>query len=246
MPVGNILKSDCGFTLVELILIVMILGILAGVGTMKLSETIDTANIEATKSEMEALGYAIAGRPGVFSGGVRSDFGYVGDIGAMPPNLDVLVINPGLGTWNGPYIRSINGTDDYKKDAWDTDYIFTDTLLRSTGSGSNIDRVFAASSAALLSNNVTGYVLDASMDTPGSDYNDPVQVQLIYPDGAGGTAVSLSNTDMTGAFAFSPIPVGNHTLGVIYIPDSDTITMAVGVAPARDARVEVLFPSDLW
>ena len=240
------IKNSGGFTLVELVMIIIVLGILAGVGTLKFGESIETANFEATKSEMELIGYAISGQPGVFSGGARSDFGYVGDIGALPPDLDALVSNPGLGTWDGPYIQSVTGTDDYKKDAWDIEYTISDTLLRSTGSGNNIDRVFASSTGALLNNRISGYVIDASMDIPDQDYNDSVLVQLIYPDGSGGMLVSSTAVDNDGSFSFTAIPIGNHILRVIYTPDNDTISMSVGISPGWDAGVAVQFPADLW
>ena len=63
------------------------------------------ARTETTIARMDMLARAIAGDPNLISGGVRSDFGYVGDVGALPSNLDQLVTNPGYSTWGGPYVR---------------------------------------------------------------------------------------------------------------------------------------------
>ncbi len=239
--------SNRGFTLIELVLIIVVLGILGGVATMKFSENLETAKFEATQAEMEAIAYAIVGNPNLYAKGARSDFGYVGDIGALPPNLDALASNPGgYGTWDGPYIKGDFDSDDFKKDGWNINYTYTDTLLRSTGSGSNIDKVFAVNSTSLLSNNICGYVIDASMDMPGSTYDDSLTMRLKYPDGSGGLTNTSINPDAKGSFCFNTIPVGNHTLTVIYIPDSDTISLPICVVPNQDVSLEIIFPADLW
>ena len=239
----RVFGNRLAFTLIELVLIISIIGVLSAVATLKLLPSLETGRYEATKAEMQSLIYAITGNPKVYSKGARTDFGYVGDIGALPTSLDALVINPGFSTWNGPYIKSV-AADDYKKDAWDVDYVYTDTLIRSTGS--NIDRIFARSSGELLSNTVSGYLVDADSDMPGAVYRDSINIILIYPDGSGGmTSVSI-NPGGNGDFAFAGIPVGNHILRAIYHPDSDTIEYSITVMPASNARAEILFPSDLW
>ncbi len=240
-------KDIDGFTLIELVMVIIVLGILGGVATMKFSENLETAKFEATRAEMEAIAEAIVGNPNLYSKGIRTDFGYVGDIGALPPDLDALASNPGgYSTWNGPYIKGDFNSDDFKRDGWNINYTYIDTLLRSTGSGSNIDKVFAANSASLLSNSVSGYLVDASLDMPGSTYDDSLVLRLTYPDGSGGLVNDAINPDRNGNFCFNTIPVGNHILTVIYIPDSDTITLPVCVLPDHDVNLEIVFPADLW
>ncbi|HHI03355.1 MAG TPA: prepilin-type N-terminal cleavage/methylation domain-containing protein [candidate division Zixibacteria bacterium] len=240
------LQGKGGFTLIELVLVIAIIGIVTSVATVKLLPSLETARIEATKTEMQSLVYAIVGNPGVYTNGARSDFGYVGDIGALPPNLDALVSNPGYSTWDGPYIKADFGSNDFKQDAWKVDYSYSDTLLRSTGSGSNIDKLFASSSSDLLSNSVSGYLIDADNEMPGPVYNDSISINLIYPDGTGGVATASINPNVNGDFTFSGIPVGNHILQVIYLPDSDTADYNLCVMPAGDTKIEILFPADLW
>jgi general secretion pathway protein G len=235
-----------GFTLIELVMVIIIIGILAGVATMKMVSTTETAKYEATKAELDALALAIVGNAAIHAEGARSDFGYVGDIGALPPNLDALAANPGYATWDGPYISSNIASDDFKKDPWNVNYVYFDTLLRSTGSGSNMDKVFIASTSTLLNNAVTGYLIDADNNIPGVDYSDSLVISLIYPDGSGGTASPAINPDANGSFAFTGVPIGNHTLQVVYIPQSDTIEYQLSVTPGNDAYIDIVFPADLW
>lgn len=241
------IKNINAFTLIELTIIIIILGILAAVATRKLGDSVETAKWEHTKVELDELARAMVGNPEVYSNGARTDFGYVGDIGALPLNLDGLSQNPGsYSTWNGPYITDAFTSGDYKKDAWGTTYTYTDTLLRSTGSGSNIDKVIAISSASLLSNGVEGVIVDANKNIPGATYDDSVSVRLTYPDGSGGTSTASTTPSSFGNFSFAGVPVGNHTLTIIYIPDSDTVTYAVTVYPGADSKLDIVFPADLW
>lgn len=235
-----------GFTMIELVMIIVIIGILTGIAAMQFSETVETSKHEATRAELEALAFAIAGNPAIYTDGRRSDFGYVGDVGALPPDLDALFFNPGYSTWDGPYIKGNISWDDFKRDAWNTEYVYVDTLLRSVGSGSDIDKIYTPSSASLLSNTVSGYILDAGSRVPGAKYCDSILVNMTCPDGSGGLANLIVNPDAGGNFSFFGIPIGDHTVSVIYTPDGDTVEYKINVSPGSDVKVEVLFPANLW
>ena len=240
-------RNNRGFTLIELVMVIIIVGILATVAVRKLSTSLETAKYEHTMKELNALAQAIAGNPSLYSEGSRTDFGYVGDVGSLPPNLDALVTNPGgYSTWDGPYISRGVDLNEFKTDGWNIPYTFSDTLIRSTGSGGNIDKLFATSSSALLNNTVRGYLVDADDEMPGTIYRDSLQVRLTYPDGSGNLTTSAINPTAQGSFSFSGVPVGNQILSVVYIPDSDTTTYTVSVTPQADVKIAITFPADLW
>ena len=239
--------SRRGFTLIELVIVIIILAILASVATRQLSNTVDTAKYEQTKNELDALASAIRGSEELYTDGARTDFGYVGDIGAFPLNLDALVQNPGgYATWQGPYIDRGVAVDDFKKDGWGMTYTYQDTMIRSAGSGSNIDKLLASSRAELLGNSVEGYLVDADRTPPTSAYMTSIWIQLIHPNGTGGITVDSVRPTSTGYFLFSNIAIGNHTLRAIYTAATDTVTIAVAVYPKRSTRLNVIFPADLW
>lgn len=240
-------ESADGFTLIELIIAIMIVGILTTVAVRQMSNSIEEARYEQTRKEMDELARAIVGNPGLYSNGARTDFGYVGDVGALPPNLNALVTNPGgFATWDGPYINRGVDLGGFKQDAWNVDYTFVDTLLRSSGSGINIDKIIANSTAALLANSVRGTVTDANRDLPGTAYSDSLVVRLTFPDGSGSMTTTSVNPDAKGYFSFAGVPIGNQTLSVIYIPDTDTVSYQVCVTPARVMKMDIIFPADLW
>ncbi|UCD63335.1 MAG: prepilin-type N-terminal cleavage/methylation domain-containing protein [Candidatus Zixiibacteriota bacterium] len=120
-----------GFTLVELVMIIVALGILAAVAIPKFTDVSESSKVTATKKEMLALKMAISGNPDAIAGGKYVDRGFEGDVGFAPSLLEDLAAKPdsvsdynkltGLG-WNGPYIDSTEGK--YLKDAWDTDYVY--------------------------------------------------------------------------------------------------------------------------
>ncbi|MFQ5498939.1 MAG: type II secretion system protein [Candidatus Zixiibacteriota bacterium] len=243
----NCTRTQQGFTLVELVIIIVILGVIASFAARTMNQSIDTAKYEHTKTELDQLALAIVGNSDLYARGARSDFGYVGDVGSLPPNLDALTANPGgYSTWNGPYIETGAAADDFKRDAWGTLYTYTDTLLRSTGSGSNIDKTFANSSADLLANSLSGYVVDAGGEVPGSVRKDSLSIAIIYPDGSGSTTTVTTTPNAHGNFSFSGLPIGSHTLRIIYLPDADTANYSIGIGPGTTNNMEITFPADLW
>ena len=139
-----------GFTLIEIVIIIVTLGILAAVAVPKFVDLTDNAKVNATKQELLTLKRGIIGNPDVVAGGEYVDRGFEGDVGFVPSSLHDLVVKPDsvapynvlnrLG-WNGPYVDSAGG--EFATDAWGTPYVYlagARTIL-STGGGSDTIRV---------------------------------------------------------------------------------------------------------
>ena len=226
------MSSESGFTLVETVIVLVIAGVLAAVALQSGSKVYEATKVEETKRELIALTHATVGNPALENHGVRSDFGYVGDVGSLPPNLAALNSSPGAyATWNGPYIsnRFSQVTDDYYNDAWGTDYGYSGVLINSTGSGSTISGKLAASVDHLLLNQVSGTIRDRDGSPPGPIFKDSMTIFLTVPNGSGGNLTKAVIPDLGGYFAFDSIPIGNHDLTITYQPSSDTIQRFVSV-----------------
>ena len=83
-------RASAGFSLIELLVMIVIVGILAAIAMQSmLGVVVDTRQVK-TEREMEMLARAIVGDPNELQAGRRADFGYVGDVGAFPPDLEAL------------------------------------------------------------------------------------------------------------------------------------------------------------
>lgn len=96
--------ARAGFTLVEILLVVAILGILAGVAVVSVSGKTKKANIAATRTSIAAILTAV-------------DM-YEVDNGGYPAGLQNLITRGSENNWNGPYLRDGR----LPKDAWGNDY----------------------------------------------------------------------------------------------------------------------------
>jgi prepilin-type N-terminal cleavage/methylation domain-containing protein len=147
----NLRWSRRGFTLVELVIVIVVLAIIAAVGIPQIGGMIQVSKTNATKSELVELKTAIIGNPQAVSGGVQINRGFEGDVGFAPSRLEDLVTKPDsvpvwnrvtrLG-WNGPYIDSTDGA--YLVDAWGTSYSYDNVsrTITSTGSGESLEVSF--------------------------------------------------------------------------------------------------------
>jgi general secretion pathway protein G len=244
-------RAQRGFTLIELILIIIIVGIMASVAVRSLQPAMNSARQEATLMEMEHLAAAIVGDGSQVQGGMRTDFGYVGDIGALPPDLDALASNPGgLATWKGPYIRGnfTENSDDFKKDAWNSPYQYSGglTIVSTGGGGGPLTTRLAGSVSDLTANSVAGRITDG-LGTPPGDSSSSVNVVIYFPDGAGSMTAALVNPSADGMFSFTGmIPIGNHLIRAVYPADNDTTATYVSVVPGSEPRCELRFSGSLW
>lgn len=100
-------EGQKGFTLIEILVVMVILGILAALAIPRLAGRTEDARIQAAQSDITG---------GI---GVALDL-YEVDMGRYPESLDSLVTKPGEASrWRGPYLKKgIPG------DPWGNDYVY--------------------------------------------------------------------------------------------------------------------------
>lgn len=103
-------RADHGYTLMELLVVLAILGLLAAISTPYAIRYLEGAKVRAAKTEVANL-----------SAGLDL---FKFDVGRYPTTqegLDSLIKQPaGVENWNGPYIKQTNGL----KDPWGRLYIY--------------------------------------------------------------------------------------------------------------------------
>jgi general secretion pathway protein G len=106
--VGQKSKLARGFTLTELMLVVVIIGILAALVIPKIAGNSERARITAAKADI--------------NGGIKSALGqYEVDNGRYPSSLQDLIIQPANArNWKGPYFESPH----LPVDPWGNPYIY--------------------------------------------------------------------------------------------------------------------------
>lgn len=243
-----VLNNNKGFTLIELVAVIVIVGILATIAVQKMGSVANNIKSEETMREMEIIANAIVGNKMLYNNGVRSDFGYVGDIGAFPLNLDALATNPGYSTWNGPYIKNSfeQISNDFKQDSWQVNYTLSGNQITSSGSGSNIIKYISSSIDEILYNSVKGNIFDLDGTPPGDSLNAFISVNLTFPDGSGGYSTISRIPDKGGYFQFDSIPIGNQTLEIVYSPGNDTLRHIVAISPGSQNYEQSFLTANEW
>ncbi|MEO0087106.1 MAG: prepilin-type N-terminal cleavage/methylation domain-containing protein [candidate division WOR-3 bacterium] len=236
------MKRNKGVTLLEMIVVMVIIGILAGISLSAIDRIRERSQIDETMEELKKLGKAITGDPELIIDGKRVDFGYVGDMGKLPDSLGALVNNEG-GLWKGPYLKLdfLEDKESYKIDAWGRYYQYTpeDLAIRSFANGRfTLTYKIAENYNDLFNNKIYGYVYDSEKNPPGNMAVN-FRVSCEYPkDGEIVYVESIPHWD--GFFSFENIPIGIHLVKV-YSP-KETLRKYVTVLPKSQVFVEFRLP----
>jgi prepilin-type N-terminal cleavage/methylation domain-containing protein len=245
--IGKRIRSGHGFSLVELTIVIVVIGILVSLAMQSMTALVEDSRRAKTEREMEVLAKSIVGDPSHVNEGGRSNFGYVGDIGAFPPNLQALYQNPGgYGTWNGPYLPPGFSQDSvgFKTDEWGQAYAYSGGItITSTGSGSAITKKIADATSDYLLNTVNGTIEDADDSLPGPVYKDSIDIKITIPNGSGSLTTKTYHPDSVGVFRLDSLPVGMHALRIIYTPSVDTLFRYLTILPRHKSTADYKFAS---
>ena len=232
-------QHNNGFTLMELIVIIALIGILTSVGVNIVLRTLEAQRADATLLEMKGLKRAITGDPSIIVNGRRTEFGYFGDMGIMPTSLSDLLnkgSQPSLTNnttyfitfgWGGPYLSKALQDDPTASivDSWGNAYIYTDTKTVNASGDTILGKITSLGADGV----VGGSLYDADIDLEilkrevtatvyGSAYTidgNPMvsgKVYLFKPNGSASLSVDSLTTGVQGTYSFSNIPRGTRAL----------------------------------
>ncbi len=246
----NYPENECGFSLIEILILIIVVGIAASSAMQWLSGSLDDVRKARTEREMDMLAKAIVGNQEIISDGHRADFGYIGDIGNFPPNLQALYQNPGgYATWDGPYITPgiLQDNNGYRYDEWGVAYDYSGGIaITSTGGGSTITKKIADAGSDYLLNSFNGQIRDASGNRPGTEFADSIDIIVTIPDGSGGIFSKNYHPTFYGTFTLDSLPVGNHPLRIIYTPATDTLFRYLTILPRHKSGKIYKFALDYF
>jgi len=253
-----------GFTLMELLVVLLIIGILSTVALRTIDATRDRGLFDETTTEMNKLVQAMVGNPDLTSDGRRVDFGFYGDMERLPDSLAELVKNTtGSIYWHGPYFKLMRAGDtaSYRYDGWGGIYTFNPSngWLTASGNGKFPMTVKVADTITQLSDNiVAGTITDIDDAPPGTNtVLTPLTVTLYYnnPDVHGGNADTTAVPDIDGHYEFSltsttpggriGVPIGVHKM-VAKWGNRDSLIRWVTVVPRSRTIVDFKFPISFW
>ena len=266
-PVRNAVARGAGFTLIEVILVILLIGIMAGLAANLLTNTLDQARFDEAQKKMTVLSNAIVGNPDLNTNGIRSDFGFVGDIGRLPTALTELVTQGALPAWSaatgvgwhGPYVPGdfAQNPDGYRTDGWGTLFTYTsatgvitslgsDAAAGGTGYAADFSTPDLTAPTDQRVGTITGRVTDLLGNPLASVAGATVTVSVTNNPVVGVATTVSTTTGADGSYTLSPIIIGRRTVQVTVTTGAATtypVKVAI-VTPTQPAQMDFQIPLD--
>jgi hypothetical protein len=232
-------------------MVIVLVGVLSVATIDVITDTLNQSRFEATVSKMQQIQNAMIGNIAITENNVRTSFGFLGDVGAIPtasqgilalvsqptPALAAYAINTtvrfGIG-WNGPYISGGNTGTNYTLDGWGNAFVYNPTANPPTLVSYGSDGVaggtsFAQDLTVTLSNQLVSATVQGFICNHGAPFTSNAQVELNYPNGSAVLTQSLITvaTVNAGYFSFSNVPLGVRSI-TVYQPSKVAATGTLG------------------
>ena len=229
-------RAHRGFSLVEAVVTLGVIAIIS-VGLVSLAASAMTALLDATTTEvLTDMQRGVRGNPVVVAGGARTAFGYVGDMGNVPANLEDLWIkgsqptfsfDTALGTgagWQGPYLETdaVEFVGDLGRDGWGEGFFYDTIPYFDPTLGVTVFGKLASKGPDGILNNeddltvlfrrrqIVGLVQGFVRDQLGNAVSG-VEVVANFPQNGVLTTGTVQTNDI-GFYQFDEIPFGNRSL----------------------------------
>jgi len=226
--------SSRGFTLIEMIMVIIVIGVLAAGSISVLTPSLDEARFNSTLEKINAIRSAMIGDPQIRNADSRTSFGFLGDIGSIPSNAQGIASLTAIGAlpayavnttlrmgagWNGPYLVDGQSGVSYTVDAWGNtltyDATATPPVLKSLGKGNAVggtgfeSDIIVEIPTTLRLSTVDGFI----SNNDGTAFSGDAEIEINYPS----SGVLTSSTDTiaaidAGHFQFTNIPFGIRSL----------------------------------
>lgn len=216
------------FTLVELILVIIVIGIVFSVASRNISTTLDEARYRATVEELGEISKALVGDENVIEGHSRTDLGVVGQLYKFPaPSGGALPSGAGS-LLEERFANNLN----FSVDAWGNDYVYSvakPTIeVKSLGadgtSGTPDDIYIKFKYSKYYENTVVincydlrgNILLGNEVASGGTNDYHITRINLINS-----LAVSVTATCSNSVFSFLNVPCGKYSL-VVDVADNSS------------------------